>query len=192
MKNSARRRRVRGEFANLGCGNRSVNASQPFDNSRDIWWAHQDSNLGPTDYERVSGSNNLQTKPTNSQRSLAHTETALGLSCSFSAGDFGEFSESPPGKALKQAAIAEKCDFPGFGPHSLRRANITWRQEVGGSSIEASRIAGHASTKITEGYTVVQLKRQEELTRRIQGRLDEAARKVKEKVEQVVVEIRVA
>jgi len=38
----------------------------------------------------------------------------------------------------------------------------------------------------------VQLKRQEELTRRIQDRLDEAARNVKEEVEQVVVEIRVA
>ena len=54
MKNPDRRRRVRGEFANLGCGNRSVNASQPFDNSRDSWWAHQDSNLGPTDYESAA------------------------------------------------------------------------------------------------------------------------------------------
>ena len=33
---------------------------------------------------------------------------------------------------------AEGCDFVGLGPHSLRRSNITWRQEVGGSSIEAS------------------------------------------------------
>jgi len=40
-------------------------------------------------------------------------------------------------QALKRAAVAEGCDFPGFGSHSLRRANITWRQEVGGSSIEA-------------------------------------------------------
>jgi len=40
------------------------------------------------------------------------------------------------------------------------------RQEVGGSSIETSQIAGHANTKITEEYTVVQLRRQEELTRR--------------------------
>ena len=56
-------------------------------------------------------------------------------------------------------------DFPGFGPHSLRRPNITWRQKVGGS-IEASKIAGHANTKITEEYTIVQLKRQNELTRR--------------------------
>jgi len=77
--------------------------------------------------------------------------------------------------ALKEAARRERCDFPGFGLHSLRRANITWRQEVGGSSIEASRIAGHASTKMTEEYTVVQLNRQEELTRRIQEKLSRAA-----------------
>ncbi|MBI4465346.1 MAG: tyrosine-type recombinase/integrase [Acidobacteria bacterium] len=86
--------------------------------------------------------------------------------------------------ALKKAARAEKCVFSGFGTHSLRRANITWRQEVGGSSIEASRIAGHANTKITEEYTVVQLKRQEQLTRRIQSKLLEAERKVtKQKAE---------
>ena len=58
-------------------------------------------------------------------------------------------------KALKQAAAAEGCDFPGLGPHTLRRANITWRQEVGGSSIEASQIAGRANSKMTEEYTVV-------------------------------------
>jgi integrase len=80
-------------------------------------------------------------------------------------------------QALKRAATAEGCDFPGFGPHSLRRANITWRQEVGGSSIEASKIAGHANTKITEEYTIVQLKRQDELTRRIQGRRAKAGKK---------------
>ena len=80
--------------------------------------------------------------------------------------------------ALKEAASEEKCDFLGFGLHSLRRANITWRQEVGGSSIEASRIAGHASTKMTEEYTIVQLKRQEELTRRIQEKLTLAAGRI--------------
>ncbi len=69
-------------------------------------------------------------------------------------------------------------DFPGFGPHSLRRANITWRQEVGGSSIEASKIAGHANTKITEEYTIVQMKRQEELTRRVQGKRAKAAKRI--------------
>jgi integrase len=75
--------------------------------------------------------------------------------------------------ALKKAAAADGCDFPGFGPHSLRRANITWRQEVGGSSIETSQIAGHANTKITEEYTVVQLRRQEEPTRRVQSKAHE-------------------
>lgn len=74
-------------------------------------------------------------------------------------------------KELHQAASAAGCDFPGLGPHSFRRANITWRQEVGGSSIEASKVAGHATVRMTEEYTVVQLGRQEELTRRIQEKL---------------------
>jgi hypothetical protein len=67
-------------------------------------------------------------------------------------------------------------------------AKITWRREVGGSSsIETSKIAGHANTKITEEYTIVQLKRQEELTRRIQGRPAKAGKKAKE---QKVVEMK--
>jgi integrase len=74
-------------------------------------------------------------------------------------------------QALKRAAVAEGCDFPGLGPHSFRRANITWRQEVGGSSIEASKIAGHSTVRMTQEYTKIQLTRQEELTRRIQERL---------------------
>lgn len=65
-------------------------------------------------------------------------------------------------KALKIAARATNLDFPGFGLHSLRRANITWRQEVGGSAIEASKIAGHSSVNMTNDYTHVQLRRQEE------------------------------
>jgi integrase len=74
-------------------------------------------------------------------------------------------------QALKRAAAAEGCDFPGLGPHSFRRANITWRQEVGGSSIETSKIAGHSTVRMTEEYTKIQLTRQEDLTRRIQERL---------------------
>ena len=74
-------------------------------------------------------------------------------------------------QSLKEAAATEGCDFPGLGPHSFRRANITWRQEVGGSSIEASKIAGHSTVRMTEEYTKIQLSRQEELTRLIQERL---------------------
>jgi integrase len=73
-------------------------------------------------------------------------------------------------KALKIAAVDAGCDFLGFGLHSFRRANITMRQEEGGSAIEASKIAGHATVSQTGDYTVVQIKRQEELTRAIQSR----------------------
>ena len=40
--------------------------------------------------------------------------------------------------ALHQAAEAEGCDFEGLGPHSFRRANITWRQQVGGVAVMAA------------------------------------------------------
>lgn len=84
-------------------------------------------------------------------------------------------------RELHKAAVAVGCDFEGLGPHSFRRANITWRQEVGGSSIEASRIAGHATVRMTEEYTVVGLKRQEDLTRRIQDKLAKAKRRARDK-----------
>jgi hypothetical protein len=59
-------------------------------------------------------------------------------------------------KALKAAATAAGCDFLGFGLHSLRRAKITRRQEVGVSAIEASKIAGHGTVSQTGDYTIVQ------------------------------------
>jgi integrase len=80
--------------------------------------------------------------------------------------------------ALHQAAEAEGCDFPGLGPHSFRRANITWRQQVGGSAIEASKIAGHSDLEMTGQYTFVEPERQNELTRRIQGRLADAGERI--------------
>jgi len=42
-----------------------------------------------------------------------------------------------------------------MGAHTFRRANIAWRQEDGGSAIEASRIAGHQSLEMTSHYTFV-------------------------------------
>jgi integrase len=73
--------------------------------------------------------------------------------------------------ALHGAAESVGCDFEGLGPHSFRRANITWRQQVGGSAIEASKIAGHSDLEMTGEYTFVTAERQNELTRRIQQRL---------------------
>ncbi len=80
--------------------------------------------------------------------------------------------------ALHQAADDEGCDFPGLGPHSFRRANITWRQQVGGSALEASKIAGHTDLEITSEYTFVSADRQNELTRRIQQKLAKACTKL--------------
>jgi integrase len=80
--------------------------------------------------------------------------------------------------ALHQAAEAVSCDFPGLGPHSFRRANITWRQQVGGSAIEASKIAGHSDLEMTGEYTFVAPERQNELTRRIQQRLVAAGKEI--------------
>jgi hypothetical protein len=82
-----------------------------------------------------------------------------------------------PAPAPHEAATAAGCDFPGLGPHSFRRANITWRQEVGGSAIEASKIAGHSDLEMTGEYTFVAPERQNELTRRIQERLSAATQK---------------
>jgi integrase len=95
-------------------------------------------------------------------------------------------------KALKISAVNVGCDFPGFGLHSFRRANITMRQEEGGSAIEASKIAGHASVSQTGDYTVVQLKRQEELTRAIQKRGVRAREKQQEKLGETCVDVKAA
>jgi len=84
-------------------------------------------------------------------------------------------------EALHESARAEGCDFRGLGAHTFRRANITWRQEVGGSAIEASRIAGHQSLEMTSHYTFVAAERQNELTRRIPQKLAAAAKKAEDK-----------
>jgi hypothetical protein len=47
-------------------------------------------------------------------------------------------------------------------------ANITWRQDVGGSAVEVSKIAGHSKVDTTLDYTIIGGKRQYTLTRRIQ------------------------
>jgi integrase len=69
--------------------------------------------------------------------------------------------------------------FPKLGPHSFRHANITWRQEVGGIAIEASKIGGHSDLEMTGLYTFVAPERQNELTRRIQEKLAEAVERKK-------------
>jgi len=88
------------------------------------------------------------------------------------------------GAALHQAAQDEGCDFPGLGPHSFGRREITWRQEVGASAIEAQKIAGHRSVEMTGEYTFVGISRQDELTRAIQEKLAAAGKKNDQAAEQ--------
>ena len=64
----------------------------------------------------------------------------------------------------------EGCDFEGLG-RTLASLCEYYMVSGGRRQLRSrrQRIAGHANTKITETYTLVQLKRQEELTRRITG-----------------------
>jgi len=61
--------------------------------------------------------------------------------------------------------------FPRTGTTLVAEGDITWRQQVGGSAIEASKIAGHSDLEMSGEYTFVTPERQNELTRRIQRKL---------------------
>lgn len=71
---------------------------------------------------------------------------------------------------LRKAAKSLGFYFEGFGFHSFRRGAITGVQEHGASTIEASQMAGHSRPAVTNQYTIVQQKRQEELVVKRQGR----------------------
>ena len=85
--------------------------------------------------------------------------------------------------ATRPAPRGRRCEggrpgFRGPSPHRFRRGNIAWPQQVGGSAIDASRIAGRAEAQVTSEYTFVAMQRQQELTRRIQEQLKSGAAKV--------------
>jgi len=63
----------------------------------------------------------------------------------------------------------------------LHRTTTLRNSRSAAAASRASKIAGHVDTKITEEYTIMQLKRQDELTRRIQGRRAKAGKKANEK-----------
>jgi len=81
-------------------------------------------------------------------------------------------------KALKEAAALRAVTSKALGA-LVPVANITWLQEAGASAIEVSKIAGHGAVSMPNDYTHVQLKRQEEQTRAIQGRLEEVQKWMK-------------
>ena len=74
------------------------------------------------------------------------------------------------------ARPADSC----IAPRIFRPGNITWRQEVGGSAIEASKIAGHSDLEVTGEYMFDARERQNELKRCIQEKPATATAKAAE------------
>lgn len=72
---------------------------------------------------------------------------------------------------LVPAAKAVGIYFLGFGMHTFRRLNITWRVEVGATPTEAMRAAGHTRADMTLLYTVTDAARDEAVAERILDRL---------------------
>ena len=57
----------------------------------------------------------------------------------------------------KEGSGRRRLRLPRLGPYSLRRANINMAAGSRRQQIETSKFAGHANTKITEEYTIVQM-----------------------------------
>ena len=76
---------------------------------------------------------------------------------------------------FRPAAEAAGIYFEGFGMHTFRRLNVTWRQEVGATPIEAQKAAGHASLHMTFLNTQSDEAREREHVGRILERLRPAA-----------------
>lgn len=72
---------------------------------------------------------------------------------------------------FRPAAETAGIYFEGFGMHTFRRLNVTWRQEVGATPIEAQKAAGHASIEMTFLYTQTDDAREREHVNRILDRL---------------------
>jgi integrase len=82
---------------------------------------------------------------------------------------------------FRKTAVRLGIYFEGFGMHSFRRMNVTWRQEAGATPIEAQKAAGHGSLDMTMLYTVTDAKREEQqvekILRRVRGTSTQLARR---------------
>jgi hypothetical protein len=91
---------------------------------------------------------------------------------------FGREDGNPPDDrdlqqhVFRPAAEAVGIYHPGFGMHTFRRLNISWRQEVGATPFEAMKAAGHAKPSTTWEYTVTDREREREHVARIFERVD--------------------
>lgn len=76
---------------------------------------------------------------------------------------------------FRPAAKAAGCYHVGFGMHSFRRLNVTWRQEAGATPFEAMRAAGHSRPSTTWLYTLPDARREEQQAEAILERLKRRA-----------------
>lgn len=72
---------------------------------------------------------------------------------------------------LRPCAVAVGCYRPGFGFHSLRRLNITWRAEAGANPFEVARAAGHTKVETSLLYTITDQGREKDVVEKIQRRV---------------------
>jgi integrase len=84
--------------------------------------------------------------------------------------------EPPDDRDLQQHVFRPTAESvgiyrPGFGMHTFRRLNITWRQEAGATPFEAQKAAGHAQPSTTWMYTITDSEREQAHVEAILDRL---------------------
>jgi integrase len=72
---------------------------------------------------------------------------------------------------FRPAADAVGIYFAGFGMHTFRRLNISWRQEAGATPFEAMKAAGHSKPITTWLYTITDDARERTHVERILARV---------------------
>jgi integrase len=61
---------------------------------------------------------------------------------------------------IRPTAVAVGIYFEGFGMHTFRRLNVSWRQEAGATPFEAMKAAGHTKPDVTWLYTITDRERE--------------------------------
>lgn len=93
---------------------------------------------------------------------------------------FGREDGNPPDDrdlqkhVFRPTAEALGVYFEGFGMHTFRRQNVSWRQEAGATPFEAMKAAGHARPSTTWLYTITDSDREREQVGRILERVEKA------------------
>jgi len=72
---------------------------------------------------------------------------------------------------FRPAAEAVGIYHEGFGMHTFRRLNITWRQQAGATPFEAMKAAGHSKPQTTWIYSITDIDREKKQVKRMYARL---------------------